>query len=41
MNNANKQRKIKNVKDKRSLQENWRYLGTISRKDGHNKGQKQ
>ena len=25
----------------RSLQENWRYQGNISNKDGHNKGQKQ
>ena len=41
MNNANKQRKTKNVKDKRSLQENWRYQGNISCKDEHNKGEKQ
>ena len=27
--------------DQRSLQENQRYQGTISCKDGHNKGQKQ
>ena len=25
----------------RDLQENWRYQGKISCKDGHNKGQKQ
>ena len=29
-----------NGKDKRSRQENWRYQGKISCKDGHNKGQK-
>ena len=27
--------------DQRSLQENWRYQGNISRKDRHNKGEKQ
>ena len=27
-----------NVKDYRSLQENWRYQGNISWEDGHNKG---
>ena len=32
--------KQQNGKDKRSLQENWRYLGNISCKDGHDKGQK-
>ena len=30
-----------NGKDKRSLQENSRYQGNFSCKDGHNKGQKQ
>ena len=29
-----------NRKDKRSLQENWRYQGNISCKDWHDKGQK-
>ena len=28
-----------NGKDQRSLQENWRYQGNISRKNGHNKEQ--
>ena len=40
MSNANKQRKQQNGKDQRSLQENLRYQGTISCKDGHNKGEK-
>ena len=31
--------KQQNGKDQRSLQENWRYQGNISGKDGHNKGQ--
>ena len=35
--NRGKQQK---AKDYRSLQENWRYQGDISCKDGHNKGQK-
>ena len=35
-----KQRKKQNGQDWRSLQENWRYQGNISYKDGHNKGQK-
>ena len=30
-----------NGKDQRPLQENWRYQGNISCKDGLNKGQKQ
>ena len=40
--NAKTQRKKKkkNAKDQRSLQENQRYQGNISCKDGHNKGQK-
>ena len=33
--------KQQNRKDQRSLQENWRYQGNISCKDGHDKGQKQ
>ena len=33
--------KEQNGKDQRSLQENKRYQGNISCKDGHNKGQKQ
>ena len=33
-------RKQQNGKDQRSLQENQRYQGNISCKDGHNKGQK-
>ena len=32
--------KQQNGKDQRSLQENQRYQGNISYKDGHNKGQK-
>ena len=32
--------KQKNRKDERSLQENWRYQGNISCKDGLDKGQK-
>ena len=32
--------KQQNGKDQRSLQENKRYQGNISCKDGHNKGQK-
>ena len=28
-----------NGKEQRSLQENWRYQGNISQKDGHTKGQ--
>ena len=32
-------RKQENGKDQRSLQENWRYKGNISYKNGHNKGQ--
>jgi len=28
-------------KTRESLQENWKYQGNISCKDGHNKGQKQ
>ena len=32
--------KQQNGKDERSLQENQRYQGNISCKDGHNKGQK-
>ena len=35
-----KQRKTQNGKDKRPLQENQRYQGDISCKDGCNKGQK-
>ena len=38
---AKKQRKTIEGKDERSLQENPRYQGNISRKGGHNKGQKQ
>ena len=30
-----------NEKNQRSRQENWRYQGNISCKDGHDKGQKQ
>ena len=37
MNLAKKQRKIKNGKDQRSLQENQRYQGNISCKDGQYK----
>ena len=33
--------KLQNGKDQRSLQENSRYQGNISCKDGHSKGQKQ
>ena len=33
--------KQQNGKDQRSLQENWRYQGNISCKDGLYKGQKQ
>ena len=33
--------KQQNEKDQRSLQENQKYQGNISFKDGHNKGQKQ
>ena len=33
--------KQQNGKDQQSLQENQRYQGQISCKDGHNKGQKQ
>ena len=33
--------KQQNGKDQRSFQENQRYQGNISYKDGHNKGQKQ
>ena len=40
VNNAKKQRKQQNVKDQISLQENQRYQGNISWKDGHNKGKK-
>ena len=36
-----KREKQKNGKDLRSLQENRRYQGNISCKDGHNKEQKQ
>ena len=32
--------KQQNGNDQRSLQENWRYQGNISCKDGYNKGQK-
>ena len=39
--NAKKQRKTMNGKDKRLPQENWRHQGTISCKNGYNKGQKQ
>ena len=39
--NAKKQRKTQNGEDKRSRQENQRYQGNISRKNGLNKGQKQ
>ena len=40
--NAKKQRKtIEWGRLKKSLQENWRYKGNISCKNGHNKGQKQ
>ena len=35
-----KRGKQQNGKDQRSLQENQRYQGNISCKDGHNKGQK-
>ena len=35
-----KQRKTTEWKDQRSLQENYRYQGKFSCKDGHNKGQK-
>ena len=38
---AKKYRKKIEWKDKRSLQENQRYQGNISCKDGHNKGKKQ
>ena len=31
--------KQENGKGKRSLQENWKYQGNISHKDGHDKGQ--
>ena len=34
-----KRGKEQNGKDWRSLQENWRYQGKISYKDGHNKAQ--
>ena len=37
--NETKQKKKQNGKDQRSLQENWRYQGNISCKDGHHKGQ--
>ena len=40
MNSAKKQREKQNGKGQRSLQENWRYQGSISFKNGHNKGQK-
>ena len=36
-----KKGKSQNGKEYRSLQENWRYQGNISCKDGHDKGQKQ
>ena len=40
--NAKKNRgKKQNGKDQRSLQENWRYQGKFSFKNGHDKGQKQ
>ena len=32
--------KYQNGKDQRALQENWRYQGNISYKNGHNTGQK-
>jgi len=32
--------KQENGKEKRSLQENWKYQGNISYKDGHDKGKK-
>ena len=38
--NARNRGKQQNGKDQRSLQENWRYQGKISPKDGHNKRQK-
>ena len=37
---AKNRRKQQNGKDQRSLQENKRYQGSTSCKDGHNKGQK-
>ena len=40
MNNAKQQRKTREIKDQTSLQENWRYQGNISRKNGHYKGKK-
>ena len=40
LNNAKTRGKQQNGKDYRSLQENWRYQGTISRRDEHDKGQK-
>ena len=36
-NEKKKRRKQENGKDQRSLQENWRYQGNISCKNGHNK----
>ena len=38
--NPKKQWNKKNGKDQRYFQENWRYQGNISCKDGYNKGQK-
>ena len=40
MNNAKQQRKTREIKDQTSLQENWRYQGNISRKNGHYNGKK-
>ena len=40
LNKAKTRGKQQNGKDYRSLQENWRYQGTISRRDEHDKGQK-
>ena len=39
-NKENNKRKQQNGKDQRSLQENQRYQGNISGKDGHSRGQK-
>ena len=41
MNNAKKQRKIKNEENKKSLQENWTHQGNTSYKDGKDKAQKE
>ena len=41
VNNAKKQRKKMECERLEIPQENWRYQGKISCKEGHNKGQKQ